>query len=81
MAQITVTLQDDLYMEMIERLPKGMKSKFVNQAIYDALSVLRDDKGVIYFGAAVLYARKGYDAATEYCWEERKRLKELEDNE
>jgi hypothetical protein len=79
MAQITVTVDDDLFMEMIERLPKGMKSKFVNQAIYDALSVLRDDNGVIYFGAAVLYARKGYDAATEYCYEERKRLRELEE--
>jgi len=79
MAQITVTIQDDLYMDMIERLPKGLKSKFVNQAVMDAFAILRDDNGVIFFEAATIYARKGYDVASKYCWEQRKKLKEMEE--
>jgi hypothetical protein len=79
MPQITVTLQDDLYMELIERLPKGLKSKFVNQAVLDAFAILRDENGVVLCGAAPVYARRGYAAASEWAWEENKRLEELKE--
>ena len=37
MPQITVTIDDASYLELIHHLPKGMKSKFVNAAIIQAI--------------------------------------------
>ena len=37
MPQITVTIADDVYWDMMN-LPKGLKSKFVNEPIKDAIN-------------------------------------------
>lgn len=37
MPQITVSVEDDVYMDLVHNLPKGLKSKFVNRAIKEAI--------------------------------------------
>ena len=60
MPQITVTLDEDVYVELIHNLPKGLKSKFVNRAVRKALSICQG------YGSAMHdYARKGEHAALE----------------
>ena len=44
MPQITVTIADDIYWDMMN-LPKGLKSKFVNEAIKDAINKCDDLTG------------------------------------
>lgn len=41
MPQITVTLADDVYWDL-QNLPKGLKSKFVNEALKDAINKCLD---------------------------------------
>ena len=61
MPQITVTLADDVYMDLVHNLPKGLKSKFVNRAIEKAMRNV-----CMGFGSAMhAYARKGENAACE----------------
>ncbi len=61
MPQITVTLDDETYMDLIHNLPKGLKSKFVNRAIKKAIRQV-----CMGFGSAMHdYARKGESAAFE----------------
>jgi hypothetical protein len=61
MPQITVTLDDDVYMDLVHNLPKGLKSKFVNRAIKKAIQVTCAGMG----NAMHDYARKGEHAAHE----------------
>tara|TARA_Y100001963_G_scaffold83697_1_gene116002 strand:+ start:14 stop:271 length:258 start_codon:yes stop_codon:yes gene_type:complete len=42
MPQITVTLADDVYWDL-QNLPKGLKSKFVNEALKSAVLKCLDD--------------------------------------
>ncbi len=58
MPQITVTLDNETYMDISENLPKGMKSAFVNRAVRRAIN-LCDGLGRIMH----IYARKGEAAA------------------
>ena len=44
MPQITVTISDELYWDMMN-LPKGLKSKFVNEAIFEAINKCDDLTG------------------------------------
>ena len=37
MPQITVTIDDASYLDLIHHLPKGMKSRFVNAAVHRAI--------------------------------------------
>lgn len=59
MPQITVTLDEMTYMDLIHNLPKGMKSAFVNRAVARALNEVCAGYG----GAMHAYARKGEVAA------------------
>ena len=60
MPQITVTLSEMTYMDLVHNLPKGLKSKFVERAVRHAL----DECGMM--GAVIhTYARQGKHAAHE----------------
>ena len=60
MPQITVTLDEDVYIELIHNLPKGLKSKFVNRAVRKALGICQG------YGSAMHdYAKQGAHAALE----------------
>jgi hypothetical protein len=52
--QITVTIDADIYMDIIHNLPKGMKSRFVNMACRRALSNCEHNGKLMH-----IYARKG----------------------
>ena len=58
MPQITVTIDDDVYMDIIHNLPKGMKSRFVNMACRRAVELCAHDGRLMH-----TYARKGPNAA------------------
>tara|TARA_Y100001963_G_C6479370_1_gene308207 strand:+ start:277 stop:522 length:246 start_codon:yes stop_codon:yes gene_type:complete len=58
MPQITVTLDNETYMDISENLPKGMKSAFVNRACRKAIN-LCGSIGLIMH----IYAKKGEAAA------------------
>jgi len=60
MPQITVTLDNETYMDITENLPKGMKSAFVNRACRKAIN-LCGSIGLIMH----IYAKKGEAAAWE----------------
>ena len=61
MPQITVSLEEMVYMDLIHNLPKGMKSAFVNKAIAYAITNVCGGEGF----AMHKYAREGVHAATE----------------
>jgi len=61
MPQITVTLDEMTYMDLVHNLPKGMKSAFVNRAVQRAILNVCAGFG----GAMHAYARKGEVAARE----------------
>lgn len=67
MPQITVTLADDVYWDL-QNLPKGLKSKFVNQAMESAIQKCLDNtnRGTVCPARMHAYARGRlgqYDAA------------------
>jgi hypothetical protein len=65
MPQITVTLADDVYWDL-QNLPKGLKSKFVNQAMEAAILRCIDNVGTVCPARMHAYARGrlgAYDAA------------------
>lgn len=81
MTQITVTIDDETYMNLTHFLPKGMKSKFVNMAVAQAIFDCTIPAGNVYgipahvVGNAMhRYAREGPDAAVDYIMFEMKRL-------
>jgi hypothetical protein len=45
MPQITVTISDDVYWDLMT-LPKGLKSKYVNEALGWAVNKCRSDNGL-----------------------------------
>lgn len=61
MPQITVTLDEMTYMDLVHNLPKGMKSAFVNIAVSIAINEVCGTEG----SAMMAYARKGPSAAIE----------------
>lgn len=67
MPQITVTLADDVYWDL-QNLPKGLKSKFVNESLKSAVHKCLDDtaRGTVCPARMHAYARGrlgSYDAA------------------
>jgi hypothetical protein len=58
MPQITVTLADDVYWDL-QNLPKGLKSKFVNQAMESAIQKCLDNtnRGTVCPARMHAYAR------------------------
>ena len=58
MPQITVTLDEMTYMDLVHNLPKGMKSAFVNRAVRKAINQCGG-----FGGAMHAYARDGELAA------------------
>ena len=54
MPQITVTLDEMTYMDLVHNLPKGMKSAFVNRAVKKAILLCGG-----FGGAMHAYARHG----------------------
>ena len=58
MPQITVTLADDVYWDL-QNLPKGLKSKFVNQAMEAAIKKCLDNtnRGTVCPARMHAYAR------------------------
>jgi len=58
MPQITVTLDEMTYMDLVHNLPKGMKSAFVNTAVREAIDLCEE-----FGGAMHAFARGGTDAA------------------
>ena len=70
MPQITVTLADDVYWDL-QNLPKGLKSKFVNQAMEAAIKKCLDNtnRGTVCPARMHAYARgrlAAYDAAKHH---------------
>ena len=64
MPQITVTLADDVYMDLTHNLPKGLKSKFVTRAVQHAIIECGGSGQVMH-----KYAKEGRHAAHElYNW-------------
>jgi len=61
MPQITVTLEEDVYFDLIHNLPKGLKSKFVNTAVKRAVRNDCNNQAA----AMHAYAKKGVHAAFE----------------
>jgi hypothetical protein len=61
MPQITVTLDEMVYMDLVHNLPKGMKSAFVNKAVERAINHVCGCEGL----AMMRYAREGVHAAHE----------------
>ena len=81
MPQITVTIDDETYMNLTHFLPKGMKSRFVNMAVAVAITDCSINAGNIYniptqvVGNAMhRYAKDGPDAAVDYVMKEMRRL-------
>jgi hypothetical protein len=81
MPQITVTIDDETYMNLTHFLPKGLKSKFVNMAVAQAMFDCSIPKGNIYgLPSRVLgnvvhrYARDGPDDAVDLLMSEMQRL-------
>ena len=60
MPQITVTLDDDVYMDLTHNLPKGLKSKFVSRAVASSIIECGGSGQVMH-----KYAREGRHAAHE----------------
>ena len=60
MPQIAVTIDDDVYLDLIHNLPKGLKSKFVNRAVKKAILVCGGFGNVMH-----AYARQGEHVAHE----------------
>ena len=80
MPQITVTIDDASYLELIHHLPKGMKSRFVNVAIHRAIidcSWFQDrvDMGLVP-GAMNHYARTWGEDIGEWIFKELERMEE-----
>jgi len=61
MPQITVTLDEMTYMDLVHNLPKGEKSAFVNRAVKRAIHTVCGREGF----AMHKYAREGVQAAHE----------------
>ena len=61
MPQITVTLDEMTYMDLVHNLPKGTKSAFVNRAVKRAIHNVCGCEGF----AMTKYAREGVHAAHE----------------
>jgi len=59
MPQITVTLDEMTYMDLVHNLPKGTKSAFVNRAVKRAINAVCGGEGMAMF----TYAREGELAA------------------
>jgi hypothetical protein len=59
MPQITVTLDEMTYMDLVHNLPKGTKSAFVNRAVKRAINAVCGCEGI----AMHKYAREGEVAA------------------
>lgn len=83
MPQITVTLDEQTYMELCHYLPKGLKSSFVNTAVREAImmcSIMPNNRlGItphIVGTAMHRLAKHGWDEASEYVYEEMHRLDE-----
>ena len=60
MPQITVTLDEDVYMDLVHSLPKGLKSKFVNRAVKKAVLQCGGFGNVMH-----AYAKRGEHVAHE----------------
>jgi len=61
MPQITVTLDEMTYMDLVHNLPKGTKSAFVNRAVERAINAVCGAEGF----AMMKYAREGVLEAME----------------
>lgn len=61
MPQITVTLDEMVYMDLVHHLPKGTKSAFVNQAVKWAINNVCGTEG----HAMIKYAREGVTSAMD----------------
>ena len=61
MPQITVTLDEMTYMDLVHNLPKGIKSAFVNRAVKQAMVAVCGSEGF----AMHRYATHGVHAAHE----------------
>ena len=59
MPQITVTLDEMTYMDLVHNLPKGTKSAFVNRAVKRAINGVCGREGF----AMHCYAREGVQSA------------------
>jgi len=76
MPQITVTLDDMTFMELTHNVPKGMKSAFVNQAVWHAIQTECE-----FFGMAMhAYAREGQQAAWKAVKVEKARRHEKQED-
>ena len=81
MPQITVTLDEETYVNLTHFMPKGMKSKFVNMAVAQAIWECSIPKTNVYgLQSGILgkvmhqYAKDGPDAAIDLLHAEMKRL-------
>lgn len=61
MPQITVTLDEMVYLDLVHHLPKGMKSAFVNKAVEWAINNVCGTEGF----AMMKYAREGVTSAMD----------------
>ena len=66
MPQKTVTLEDQVYWELMQ-VAKGRQSAFVNEALKDAIRILRGNPWAYHW-----YAREGLDRARQYLIREDK---------
>jgi len=83
MPQITVTLDEQTYMELCHYLPKGMKSAFVNTAVREAIMAcsipaanIRGLKPQVMGMAMHRMAKHGWDDAADFVYSEMLRLDE-----
>ena len=81
MPQITVTLDEDTYVNLTHFMPKGMKSRFVNMAVAQAIWECSIPKTNVYgLPPGILgrvmhrYAKDGPDDAVELLHSEMRRL-------
>lgn len=74
MPQITVTLDDATYAELVHYCAKGAKSRFVNYAVYQAILLCTDfQSGIVSPNAMHAYGRGDLMGAKDWVQRERKR--------
>ena len=74
MPQITVTLDDETYLELVHYCAKGRKSAFVNNAVYEAIKLCTDFRsGIVCPNAMLTYSKGDVVGAKEWVIREQER--------
>jgi hypothetical protein len=81
MPQITVTLDEDTFVDLIHYCAKGAKSRFVNRAVREAITFCTDfHSGIISGNAMHAYGRGDLSAARDWVMNERERRAEHQES-